>query len=101
MELKDKIATTSRRNFLTGMAGTALVAAVGSSSAALAATTLKAKSFPKNFHWGVATSGHQIEGNDANSDLWLLENIKPTIYSERAGDACNSYHRYEEDTNSL
>jgi beta-glucosidase len=52
---------------------------------------------PSGFMWGVATSGHQIEGNNLNSDCWLLENVKPSIYKERSGDACDSYHRYEED----
>jgi beta-glucosidase len=55
------------------------------------------KQFPKSFRWGVSTAGHQIEGNNVNSDLWLMENIKPTTFKERSGDACDSYHRYEED----
>jgi beta-glucosidase len=47
--------------------------------------------------WGAATAGHQIEGNNVNSDYWFLENLEPTIFVERSGDACDSYHRYEED----
>lgn len=97
MRLNEKIISTSRRHFLTGVASTAVVAAVGGRASAFAADEAKGKRFPKNFRWGVATAGHQIEGNDTNSDLWLLENIKPTIYVERAGDACDSLHRYEED----
>jgi beta-glucosidase len=53
--------------------------------------------FPKGFRWGAATAGHQIEGNNVNSDLWFLENIEPTTFVERSGDACDSYHRYKED----
>jgi beta-glucosidase len=56
---------------------------------------------PPRFMWGAATSGHQIEGNNLNSDCWLLENVKPSIYKERSGDACDSYHRYEEDISLL
>ena len=52
---------------------------------------------PQDFMWGVSTAGHQIEGNNVNSDVWLLENIKPTMFAERSGDACDSYHRYAED----
>ena len=54
-------------------------------------------SIPKGFRWGAATAGHQIEGNNVNSDLWFLENIEPTTFVERSGDACDSYHRYEVD----
>lgn len=53
--------------------------------------------FPKGFLWGAATAGHQIEGNNINSDYWVLENLKPTMFGQRSGDACDSYHRYEDD----
>ena len=52
---------------------------------------------PPGFLWGTAISAHQSEGNDTNSDTWLLENLKPTLYKDRSGDACDSYNRYEED----
>ena len=52
---------------------------------------------PKDFLWGTAISAYQSEGNNYNSDAWLLENIKPTLFKERSGDACDSYHRYAED----
>ena len=51
----------------------------------------------KSFLWGVATAGHQIEGNNVNSDYWVMENVKPTLFAERSGDACDSYHRFAED----
>ncbi len=53
--------------------------------------------FPNGFLWGAATAGHQIEGNDVNSDYWLMENVQPTLFVEPVGDACDSYHRYEAD----
>jgi len=52
-------------------------------------------SFPKGFLWGAATAGHQIEGNNVNSDWWAREQTTPGM--EPSGDACDSYHRYEED----
>jgi len=47
--------------------------------------------FPKNFLWGAATAAHQIEGNNINSDSWVLENVKPTLYKEPSLDAANSF----------
>jgi len=55
------------------------------------------RSFPKGFLWGAATAGHQIEGNNINADLWLLENIQPTLYTERSGDALNSFELWPQD----
>ena len=54
-------------------------------------------SAPKGFLWGTAISAHQSEGNNTNSDTWLLENLTPTVYKDRSGDACDSYNRYAED----
>ena len=76
-----------------------LFAAAGALGAATAAgaTTPSSQRAPEGFLWGTAISAHQSEGNDTNSDNWLLENIKPTVFKDRSGDACDSYHRYEED----
>ena len=41
------------------------------------------------FLWGAATAAHQIEGNNVNSDLWLAEQVKPSIFHEPSGDACD------------
>jgi beta-glucosidase len=60
-------------------------------------SAISGKHFPKGFRWGAATAGYQIEGNNTNADLWLLENVQPTAFAERSGDACDSLHRYEED----
>lgn len=59
----------------------------------------KTSHFPDNFIWGVSTSGHQIEGNNTNADLWLLENIQPTVFKEPSLDACNSFELWETDLN--
>ncbi|MFN2108078.1 MAG: glycoside hydrolase family 1 protein [Anaerolineae bacterium] len=53
--------------------------------------------FPEGFLWGTATAAHQVEGNNVNSDSWLLEHMPGTIYTEPSGDACDHYHRYPED----
>ena len=52
---------------------------------------------PADFLWGAAISAHQSEGNNVNSDSWLLEHLPETVYKQPSGDACDSYHRYEED----
>ena len=52
---------------------------------------------PKGFLWGAATAGHQVEGNNVNSDIWVLEHVQPTLFKESSGDACDHYHRFRED----
>jgi beta-glucosidase len=51
----------------------------------------------RGFLWGTAISAYQSEGNNVAADAWLLENLKPTAFTEPSGDACDSYHRYEDD----
>jgi beta-glucosidase len=55
------------------------------------------RSFPHNFLWGAATAGHQVEGNNINSDCWVLENVHPTAYAERSADAANSFALWQQD----
>src|SRR5437899_453026 len=57
--------------------------------------------FPRGFLWGAATAAHQVEGNNFNSDLWVLEHIEPTLFAEPSLDACDHYHRFEEDIRLL
>ena len=54
-------------------------------------------SFPRGFLWGAATAGHQVEGNNLASDLWMLENIDPTSFAEPSGDAVNSFELWPTD----
>jgi beta-glucosidase len=84
-----------RRTMLAGISATAVAAALSpvAGKAAAAAT----RSFPKGFLWGVATAGHQIEGNNVGSDLWLVENVKPSLFIEPSGDACNSFELWRTD----
>jgi beta-glucosidase len=53
--------------------------------------------FPKGFLWGTATAAHQVEGNNINSDVWLMEHVPGSPYIEPSGDACDHYHRYRSD----
>ena len=61
----------------------------------------KSKSFPDKFLWGCATAGHQVEGNNTNSDLWLIEHLPESIFKEPSGDACDHYHLYPQDISML
>jgi beta-glucosidase len=85
--------TTTRRDVLAGLTG--LAAAVTADPFTVHAAARRA--IPKGFLWGAAISAHQSEGNDVNSDSWLLENLPETVYKEPSRDACDSYHRYEQD----
>ena len=64
---------------------------------ATASAATRGAAFPKGFLWGAATAGHQIEGNNVNSDIWLVENVKPTFFAEPSGDAANSFALWPQD----
>ncbi|MBI4115183.1 MAG: glycoside hydrolase family 1 protein [Candidatus Omnitrophica bacterium] len=51
--------------------------------------------FPKDFLWGAATSSHQVEGNNINSDWWDWEQNGKV--KERSGKACDHWNRFRED----
>jgi beta-glucosidase len=55
------------------------------------------RSFPADFLWGTATSAHQIEGGNVNSDWWQWEHDPRSGCATSSGDACDSYHRWPED----
>ena len=55
------------------------------------------RSFPPDFLWGVASSGHQTEGHNVDSDTWFLENVKPSVFREPSGPATDSWNRWLED----
>jgi beta-glucosidase len=87
-----------RRRFLASAGAAALVGAATRTGAAAPAA---ATGFPKGFLWGAATAAHQVEGNNVNSDNWVLEHVKPTLFAEPSGDACDHYHRYRDDIKML
>ncbi|GAA1023655.1 beta-glucosidase [Acrocarpospora pleiomorpha] len=52
---------------------------------------------PPGFLWGAATSAHQTEGANENSDWWALENMPGSFCEEPSGQAVDSFHRWAED----
>ena len=68
-------------------------AAVAATAPTLAHTAVK----QNGFLWGVATAAHQIEGNNVNSDYWVIEHVSGTYFKEKSGDACDSWNRWRED----
>ncbi len=50
--------------------------------------------------WGSPVAGHQVEGNNVNSQFWYEEN-NTDKYEEKSGMACNSYNLYKEDIKLL
>ena len=53
--------------------------------------------FPKGFLWGVATSSHQIEGNDVLSDWWKYEEMGRIGKNVKSGAACDSWNKWRLD----
>src|ERR1035437_3820430 len=53
--------------------------------------------FPDGFLFGAAVAAHQVEGGNTNSDWWWWEHREGTPCREPSGDACDFYHRYEDD----
>ena len=51
----------------------------------------------KNLLIGASTAAHQVEGNNTNSDCWVLENMENSMWTEPSGIADDHYNRYEED----
>lgn len=46
---------------------------------------------------GSATAAHQVEGNNINSDCWVMENVEGSIWKESSGTGVDHYNRYAED----
>jgi len=64
-------------------------------------------SFPADFRWGCATAAYQIEGaykEDGRglTDWDIFSHTPGKVFGDATGDiACDSYHRYPEDTQLL
>jgi beta-glucosidase len=87
----------NRRELLGSAVAVAIAATTRGVNAATQPVGRGQARYPKGFLWGVAGAGHQIEGNNVNSDIWLLEHVQPTLFKEPSGDACDHYHRYRDD----
>jgi beta-glucosidase len=57
--------------------------------------------FPPDFLWGAATSAHQVEGGNVNSDWWDWERKAGGPVSEPSGAAVEHYSRYTSDLQML
>jgi beta-glucosidase len=57
--------------------------------------------FPPGFLFGAATSAHQTEGNNVNSDWWALEHSGVGFIQEPSGDATDGYNRWASDLDLL
>jgi beta-glucosidase len=57
--------------------------------------------FPKDFLLGAATAAHQVEGNNTNSDFWLMEQVPNSMFKEPSGICVDHYNRYREDIDLL
>jgi len=53
--------------------------------------------FPDGFLWGVASAGHQNEGGNVDSDTWFAEHVRPTVFREPSGRACNGWELWRDD----
>lgn len=98
-DFQNRQGALSRRSLVTGTLGLAAAAAApapGGTARPLPSTTRRSPA-AGTFLWGTATAAHQIEGNNVNADFWLCEQVTPTVFNERSGDACDSYHRFGED----
>jgi beta-glucosidase len=58
---------------------------------------MTSRTFPSDFLWGVAAAGHQVEGDNTNSDTWFAEQVTPSVFMEPSGKACNGYELWRED----
>ena len=90
----------NRRDVI-GAIGAAAIAAPASAASASAtpsgAAAARAAADRTGFLWGTAGAAYQIEGGNVASDLWLVEHVRPTIFLTPSGDACDAWHRVEED----
>lgn len=84
--------TFNRRTVMGGMIAAGMVPAAQSQ-----AEKNSTGAFPKGFLWGAATSSYQVEGNNIAADTWVLEHVKPTLYSQPSGDAANSFALWRQD----
>ena len=103
----------SRRTLLRGASAATVAGMIGSRSLArtgdgekptpssASGSADKTKAFPDKFLWGCATAGHQVEGNNTSSDLWLIEHLPDSMFKEPSGDACDHYHLYPQDIGML
>ena len=87
----------SRRQALKTVAALTGGALLSPWSLAAEQSKLQHYQFPPGFLWGAAVAGHQVEGDNVNSDAWVLENVKPSIFVEPSGAAVDHYRLFAQD----
>jgi beta-glucosidase len=50
---------------------------------------------------GAATAAHQVEGNNTQSDFWVMEQVPHSMWKDRSLDCMDHYNRYREDIGLL
>ncbi|HET7104126.1 MAG TPA: family 1 glycosylhydrolase [Terracidiphilus sp.] len=97
----------TRRELLQKATAAAVVGSVGMKAmgqapeAGPAKAAEQGRSFPAKFLWGCATAAHQVEGNNVNSDYWMMEHLPHSMFKQPSGDACDHYHLYRQDNSML
>jgi beta-glucosidase len=86
-----------RRTALAGLGALIATPAMPAAAAETGVPRRAGAKFPAGFLWGAATAGHQVEGNNTASDLWLLEHLAPSVFAEPSGDAVNSLELWPRD----
>ncbi|MEI5688521.1 family 1 glycosylhydrolase [Sphingomonas kyungheensis] len=89
--------TIDRRAMIANAAMIPLAGAAATVGLTPAPAAAAPRVFPPSFLWGVATSGHQTEGNNTNSDVWAVEHLTPSNFKEPSGDTCDSFERWPVD----
>lgn len=96
-----------RRGFAKVLGAAASALTIGGVTAKTAAAAGIDLSFPKDFRWGCATAAYQVEGatgeDGRGATNWdVFAKIPGKVARGDTGDvACDSYHRYAEDTQLL
>lgn len=94
----------TRRSLMELAGAGTLLGVAGSTATAAAPTRRPAFRFPKGFRWGCSTAAYQIEGaakeDGRGESVWDVFSHTPgKVKNGDTGDtACDSYHRYREDT---
>ena len=101
------MAEFSRRDLGKALGAASAAGVFGTTTSAAAKLAPTDLSFPPDFRWGCATAAYQIEGavkedGRGPTDWDIFSHTPGKVFGNANGDvACDSYHRYREDTQLL